>query len=111
MSGLTPISPYQRAVATAKAAESRQRRAEVKRRLRDGSLTFHEVFALAEREESLARLRVSEILQTLPNIGVVRSAKIMDELRIAANRRLQGLGVHQRTALLDYLGSSTSERS
>ena len=36
-------------------------------------------------------------------IGKVRAAAIMDNLGIAASRRVRGLGVHQRRALVDFM--------
>ena len=42
-------------------------------------------------------------LDTLPGVGEVRTENILNELNIAASRRLRGLGIHQRKALINLL--------
>jgi ribosomal protein S13 len=54
-------------------------------------------------DEAMARMKVSELLEALPGVGKVRAAAIMKQLGIAASRRLRGLGVHQRRALVDFI--------
>jgi len=49
-------------------------------------------------------LKVKSLLESLPGVGKVKAAKVMDEIGIADNRRIQGLGTQQRQALLDALG-------
>ena len=39
----------------------------------------------------------------LTGIGKVRAAAIMEQLGIAASRRVRGLGIHQRRALVDFI--------
>ena len=41
--------------------------------------------------------------QGTAQIGKVRAAAIMDSLGIAASRRVRGLGIHQRRALVDFM--------
>ena len=41
--------------------------------------------------------------EALPGIGKVRAAAIMEQLGIAASRRVRGLGIHQRQALVDFI--------
>ena len=48
-------------------------------------------------------MRVAELLEALPGIGKVRAAAIMEQLGIAASRRVRGLGIHQRRALVDFI--------
>jgi ribosomal protein S13 len=57
-------------------------------------------------DEAMARMKVSELLEALPGVGKVRAAAIMKQLGIAASRRLRGLGVHQRRALVDFIDES-----
>lgn len=49
------------------------------------------------------RMRVLQLLESLPGIGTARAAKIMDKVGIAESRRVQGLGDRQRAALLSVL--------
>ena len=48
-------------------------------------------------------MRIVELLEALPGIGQVRAAAIMEQLGIAASRRVRGLGIHQRRALVDFI--------
>ena len=44
------------------------------------------------------------LLESLPGVGKVKAKKIMEEIGIADNRRVQGLGQQQKAALLEQLG-------
>ncbi len=96
------LSPEQRAAALAKAAEARTARAELKSKLKLGSLTLAE--ALATEDDTVGKLKVVSLLESLPGVGKVKARKIMDEIGIADNRRVQGLGQQQKSALLEQLG-------
>lgn len=96
------LTPEQRAAALAKAAEARAARAEIKQRLKMGSITLKD--ALASDDQNMAKLKVVSLLESLPGVGKVKARKLMEELEIADNRRVQGLGAKQRQALLDALG-------
>ena len=52
----------------------------------------------------IAKMRVSYLIQSLPQVGKVTSKKIMDEIGINENRRVQGLGKRQIDELLKKLG-------
>ena len=67
-----------------------------------GSLTLAEV--LAAYDVNIHKMKVLAMLESLPKVGKVKARRIMDEIGIAENRRIQGLGAQQRTALLDRLG-------
>ncbi len=93
------LSDAQRQAALAKAAEVRQRRAEVKARLKMGTLTVAELLELADTDEVLGKIKVLAVLESLPGVGKVKARKLMDAVGIAESRRIQGLGVNQREAL------------
>ncbi|HST70907.1 MULTISPECIES: integration host factor, actinobacterial type [Kocuria] len=99
---LRPLTDDERAAAREKATKARTARADVKKGLRERSLTIAEILDRADRDEAVSRLKVSDLLESTPGIGKVRSAAIMDDLGIARTRRLRGLGVHQRKALIEY---------
>ncbi|MDI9485735.1 MAG: integration host factor, actinobacterial type [Bacillota bacterium] len=86
-----------------KAQEMRSRRAEVRAKLKKGSMTLQEVLDSVD-DEVIARMRVTYLLQSLPQVGKVTSEKIMREIGINENRRVQGLGKRQREKLLERLG-------
>jgi ribosomal protein S13 len=68
-----------------------------------GSLSLAE--ALASDDVHIAKMKVVAMLEALPKVGKVKARRIMDEVGIADNRRIQGLGAQQRAALLERLGS------
>ncbi|HBN94700.1 MAG TPA: integration host factor [Firmicutes bacterium] len=86
-----------------KAQEMRSKRAELRLKLKKGSLSLQEVLDSAD-DEVIARMRVTYLLQSLPQVGKVTSDKIMREIGINENRRVQGLGKRQREQLLERLG-------
>ena len=99
-----PLTPQERADALAKAAAARARRASVKASLKSGELSLAAVLAGAQADEALSRLRVSDLLTSLPGVGPARAAATMERLGIAESRRVRGLGVHQTAALLNEFG-------
>ncbi|MGK4217787.1 integration host factor, actinobacterial type [Kocuria marina] len=100
---LRPLTDEERARAREKAKAARTARAEIKKGLRDGSISVAEVLRRGEDDEAVNRLKVTELLEATPGIGKVRSAAIMEQIGIAPTRRVRGLGQHQRKALVDYL--------
>lgn len=101
--GLNPLTSEERSRAVLKATAARARRAEAKSALKAGTLGLDELFEQAIADEALARLKVTEMLESFHGIGPVRSLAILDQLGIAPSRRLRGLGIHQRRALIDFL--------
>lgn len=100
---LRPLTAQQRAEALSKAAAARAARATAKERLKNGEITAAELLAAAGEDDALARMKVVELLEARSGIGKVRAAAIMKQLGIAASRRLRGLGIHQRRALVDFI--------
>ena len=94
------LSDEQRQAALAKAAEARRVRAEVKNRLKTGSLSLAELMDEADGNETVAKIKVLAVLESLPGVGKVTARRKMEELGIAESRRLSGLGSQQRQALL-----------
>ena len=99
-----PISPEARTAALEKAANARRMRAELKEKLKMGSVTLSELFEQAD-DETIAKMKVLAVLESLPGLGKVKARRAMDDIGIAQTRRVQGLGANQRKALLDRLGS------
>ena len=96
------LTDEQRAAALEKAKEARAARAEVKARLKMGSLSLAD--ALASDDANIGKLKVVSLLESLPGVGKVKARKVMEEIGIADNRRVQGLGAQQRQSLLSALG-------
>ncbi len=99
---LKSLSEEDRAKARAKALVSRTRRAEVKNSFGQGELPIAELLELARSDEAVGRLRVADLLESVPGIGSVRAAALMERIGISANRRLRGLGRKQQAALRSH---------
>jgi hypothetical protein len=96
------LTPEQRAAALEKAAAARAARAEIKARLKMGTMSLAE--ALDSDDDNVGRLKVVAVLESLPGVGKVKARRTMEEIGIADNRRVQGLGAQQRHALLEQFG-------
>ncbi len=85
----------------AKAAEARAARAEIKARLKMGSMSLKD--ALDSDDPNVGKLKVVSLLESLPGVGKVKARRIMTDVDIADNRRVQGLGAQQKSKLLELL--------
>lgn len=94
------LSPDQRQAALAKAAAARRQRAELKEKLKMGSITLKELLDRADDDDTVGKMKVLSVLESLRGVGKVRARRIMEEIGIADTRRLRGLGSQQREALL-----------
>jgi DNA uptake protein ComE-like DNA-binding protein len=100
---LPNLSDADRQAALKKAAEARQKRAELRAKIKAGDMSFAQVMAKSD-DPIVARMKVSTLLESLPGYGKAKAAKIMEELEISESRRVQGLGARQREALMERLG-------
>jgi hypothetical protein len=101
---LPELTDEQKRQALKKAQEVRSKRAQIRARLKKGEMTLDEVLANAD-DDVIGKMRVAYLLESLPRIGKVRARQIMEEIGIDENRRVQGLGVRQKEALLNKLGN------
>lgn len=99
------LSPEQRVAALAKAGRARRERAELKERLRLGTLSLSELLDQSAGDENIAKLKVLSVLESLPKVGKVGARRMMEQIGISESRRVQGLGRQQRQALLDAFPS------
>jgi len=97
---LPVLTPEQRQQALAKAAEARKKRAELKGELKSGKRTLTDVLARSG-DDIVGKMKVSNVLESLPGVGKVRAQKLMEELDISVSRRVRGLGAKQRETLLE----------
>ena len=95
------LSPEQRQAALDKAAAARRQRAELKEKLKMGSVSLPELLEQADRDEVVAKLKVVTVLESLPGVGKVKARRLMEDLEISESRRVRGLGAKQRVALLE----------
>ena len=96
------LTDEQRSAALAKAAEVRTARAAVKARLKNHSMTLNDV--LSSDDPLIGGIKVLSVLESLPIVGKVKARRLMDDIGIAHNRKIQGLGSQQRVALIKELG-------
>jgi hypothetical protein len=101
---LPTLTPEQRQQALEKAAEARRKRAELKAQLKSGNLTLATVLD-KEDDETVGKMKVASVLESLPGVGKVRARKIMERLDISTSRRVRGLGSKQKDALLAEFGT------
>jgi hypothetical protein len=95
------LTDEQRQAALKKAAEARRVRAELKEKLKIGSLNLRELFELADADEIVGKTKTVAVLESLPGVGKVKARRTMDDIGISESRRLRGLGDQQRAALLE----------
>jgi hypothetical protein len=100
---LPTLTPEQRQQALEKAAEARRKRAELKAQLKSGNTSLATVLA-KDDDETVGKMKVSSVLESMPGVGKVRARKIMEKLDISASRRVRGLGSKQKDALLAEFG-------
>lgn len=96
---LPPLTPEQRQAALDKAAASRRERAEVKNRLKHSGASIVDVLKLGQDNDVVAKMRVVDLLQSMPGLGKVRARQMMERLNISESRRVRGLGAKQVAAL------------
>jgi hypothetical protein len=94
------LSPEARQAALAKAAEARRARAELKEKLKMGSVNLKELFDQGDKDDVVAKMKVINVLESLPGVGKVKARRLMEQLDISETRRVRGLGSKQREALL-----------
>ena len=100
---LPKLTADEKMAALKKAQEVRSKRSEMRAQLKKGKISLNKVLDQAKSDEVVARMKVAYLLESLPRIGRIRSRKIMQDIGIDESRRVQGLGVRQREALLDKL--------
>ena len=99
------LTPEQRAAALEKAAAARKARAELKVRLKASGATLDQVLEDGDRDEVIGKMKVVAVLEAMPGVGKIRAQRIMARLEISPSRRVRGLGVKQREALVREFSS------
>lgn len=103
------LTPEERLAALEKGKVARKKRADFLSQLKGGS---HSVAAALEEacdDDILGRTKVLNFIKSFPGYGTMKAQKIMSECKIAETRRLHGLGVRQRQALIDTMAAHTAE--
>ena len=95
------LSTEERAKALQKAQEMRSQRMALRKELKAGKVSLEEV--LKREDEIVTRMKVKYLLESLPNVGKITAASIMEEIGINESRRVQGLGKRQKAMILEKL--------
>jgi len=103
-----PLSDEQRRAALEKAAEARRVRADMKADLQAGTVSLEDVFTRAADEKVVADTKILVVLESLPNIGKVRSRRTMADIGISERQRVRGVGQNQREALIERFAEEES---
>ena len=97
------LTREQRLEALNLAKQARSERARIKERVQAGELSLADVIAMRD-DEVVGKMRVADLIASIPHYGEAKTEKVMKELRISSSRRLQGLGKRQVVDLLERLG-------
>lgn len=94
-----------RVAASRAAVAARRARAEVKRAVAEQTRTPLDVLETgwAEPDAAEAKLRVRELIGSIPGLGPLRSSRIMEQLGISPSKKVGGLGIRQRGTLREWL--------
>ena len=88
-----------------KAALARRTRAELKEKLKMGSVTLAELLSQADTDEIVGKMKVLAVLESLPGLGKVKARRLLEDIGISETRRLHGLGEQQRKKLFEKLNA------
>jgi guanylate kinase len=99
-----------RTAASRAAVAARRARATVKAAVAGGTRSAVDVLDAATSDPVgvEGRLRVTDLLLSVPAIGQTKLPRIMNDLGISPSKRLGGLGVHQRRKLKAFLADRES---
>lgn len=109
---MRPAPPeVDRAAASAAAIAARRARAAVKKDVATGVRSSVDVLATAVANPSgvEGRMRVSELLRSVPALGAVKTPRVMESLQIADAKRLGGLGRRQIEVLRAFLAQRDAQ--
>jgi len=101
---LPTLTPEQRAAALLKAAAARAERAEIKGRLKNSTASILEVIHQGKVNDAIGKMKVMALLESMPGVGKVKAKALMNQIGIAASRRVRGLGANQIEAIRKEFG-------
>ena len=105
MTPLPPkLTPEARAAALLAATTARKERSEIKALLRNSEKSIFDVINSAQ--PAIQKMRVRELLESVPGVGKLRAEAIMERAKISPTRRIAGLGRNQISALKGELAMS-----
>ena len=104
------LSRRSRRKAGQRAVAARQERAKVKEQITKGELFFFDLFV--DDRKSIARMKLVDLLQSVPGIGQSRAEIILERTGISPSRRIGGVGNRQLELLRqEFLLMKNSRKS
>ena len=76
----------------------------MKNRLKNSGASIVEVIEEGQANEAVGKMKVVDLLQSMPGLGKKRATQLMERLGIAETRRVRGLGAKQIAALAEEFG-------
>ena len=106
------LTAEQRSAALESAKLARQARAKLKSEIRSGAISVQDALDFARGDIALSKMRVIELLESIPGLGKVRAAAMIEKLAISPTRKIQGLGILQLQKLKkEFVPVANSVRS
>lgn len=106
------LTAEQRSAALESAKLARQARAKLKSEIRSGAISVQDALDFARGDIALSKMRVIELLESIPGLGKVRAATMIEKLAISPTRKIQGLGILQLQKLKkEFVPVANSVRS
>lgn len=87
------VSKRFRRKAGQKAVVARQERAKTKELVSAGQIFFFDLFS--DKRKSISRMRLIDLLQSVPGVGKIRAEQILERTKISPSRRIGGVGPRQ----------------
>jgi hypothetical protein len=101
MSKPPQLSNEERRAALLKASAARKLRADFKLDVKKKKVRWFSAFD--RTEEAIQKMRIKELLESIPSFGSTRAENILDQIGISHSRRIKGIGVRQKNELLKAL--------
>jgi guanylate kinase len=95
------LTTQERRDALKAAVAARRSRAAFKEEIKVGKKSWKDAFSA--QDESIKKMRVRELIESLPGVGEVRAKNILEKAGISPTRRVGGVGRSQYEKLLELL--------
>jgi guanylate kinase len=95
------LTTQERRDALKAAVAARRTRAAFKEEIKVGKKSWKDAFSA--QDESIKKMRVRELIESLPGVGEVRAKNILQKAGISPRRRVGGVGRSQYEKLLELM--------
>ena len=95
------LTTQERRDALRAAVAARRTRAAFKEEIKVGKKSWKDAFSA--QDESIKKMRVRELIESLPGVGEVRARNILEKAGISPTRRVGGVGRSQYEKLLELM--------